>query len=309
MKRLLPSIIFAFAFHAIILSTDFNWLKLSPTLTSESKCITLMLSVNKRRALNAESVSQYMRQVLSEDSSFYNKIHAKQPKPILNEMLIQDPIRILNPASIKQTRQLIKAIPHPSQKIIREKVKPKKSLKALTRKMRRVKSVEITHTVPIDKRPSVLKAEKKDYSQSVSSSKPVSLPLSTSLPVTKKALGVANKPSEPLMTSVDTQVTDSEGISPESISIHTAMPLYKLNTPPKYPREARRMGCEGIVILKILVGENGRVCNFEIFQSSGYPILDKTAVSAVKMWLFEPGTKNGKKMKMWVKVPIRFKLN
>jgi protein TonB len=308
-KRLLLSVIFAFAVHAIILSTDFSWLKLSPTLTSESKCITIMLSANKRRALNAESVSQHMRQVLSEDSSLYNKIHAKQLKPILNEILIQDSTRILNPASIKQARQLIKAVPHPSQKIIKEKVKPKKSLKALTRKMRKVKPVEITHTVPIDKHLSVLKTEKKDYSQSASSSKPASLPLSTNLPVTRKALGVANRSSEPLTTSTDMQITDSEEISPESLSNHIATPLFKLNTPPKYPRKARRMGCEGIVILKVLVGENGRVSNFEIFQSSGYPILDKAAVSAVKMWLFEPGTKNGKKIKIWVKVPIRFKLN
>ena len=179
----------------------------------------------------------------------------------------------------------------------------------MTRKMRKIKPVEITHTVPIDKRPSILKTVKKDYSQSVSSSKPVSLPLSTNLPVTKKAFGVANRSSEPLTTSVDMQITDSEGISPESVSIHIATPLFKLNTQPKYPRKARRMGCEGIVILKILVGENGRVSNFEIFESSGYPILDKAAVSAVKMWLFEPGTKNGEKIKMWVKVLIRFKLN
>lgn len=264
-----------------------------------------MLSVNKRRALNAESVSQHMRQVFPEDSAFYNKTHAKQLKPILNEILLQDSTRILNPAFIKQTRQLKKAVPPPSQKLIKEKVKPKKSLKALTRKMRRVKPVEIAHTESIDKHPSALKTEKKDYDQSVSSSKPAILPLSTNLSVTKKALAAANRSSKPLTTSVDMQITDSEG----SVSIHIATPLFKLNAPPKYPRKARRMGCEGIVILKILVGEYGRVSNFEIFESSGYPILDKAAVSAVKMWLFEPGTKNGKNIKMWVKVPIRFKLN
>ena len=47
----------------------------------------------------------------------------------------------------------------------------------------------------------------------------------------------------------------------------------------------------------------------ESYLISWHPILDKAAVSAVNMWLFEPATKNGEKIKMWVKVPIRFKLN
>ena len=268
-----------------------------------------MLSANKGQMHDSESVSQHMRKVLSEGNSSYNKTQAKQLKPILNEVLIQDSTRILDPSLTNVAPQLEKVVPHPSQKLIKEQVKPKKSLKALTHKMRRIEPIEMAHTKSIDKRLSVLKTDEKDYSQSPSSKKQDSLPLLTNSPVTRKALGEASRSSEPLTTSVGTQLTDTEGISLESVSIRIATPLFKLNTPPKYPRKARRMGCEGIVILKILVGENGQVSNFEIFQSSGYPILDKAAVSAVKMWLFEPGTKNGEKIKMWVKVPIRFKLN
>jgi protein TonB len=45
-----------------------------------------------------------------------------------------------------------------------------------------------------------------------------------------------------------------------------------------------------------------------VLESSGYPILDRTALASVRKWLFEPGTEGGIKKKMWVKVPIRFDL-
>ena len=71
---------------------------------------------------------------------------------------------------------------------------------------------------------------------------------------------------------------------------------------------ARRMGYEGLVLLKVLVDVNGRVENLEVVSSSGYAVLDKAAIASVKKWMFEPGTEGGKKKKMWVKIPIRFEL-
>ena len=87
-----------------------------------------------------------------------------------------------------------------------------------------------------------------------------------------------------------------------------AIPMLKQNPPPVYPKSARRRGYQGSVILKVLVTENGRVEKVEIDKSCGYAILDRTAFSAVRDWQFKPGIKNGKKIKMWVKVPVRFKL-
>jgi protein TonB len=87
-----------------------------------------------------------------------------------------------------------------------------------------------------------------------------------------------------------------------------ATPLLKKNPPPAYPVSARRRGYQGLVLLKVLVGANGSVEKTEIDQSCGYDILDRTALTAVRTWRFEPGIKDGKKVRMWVKVPVRFKL-
>jgi protein TonB len=96
--------------------------------------------------------------------------------------------------------------------------------------------------------------------------------------------------------------------SAPAIALTMAKPLYRQNPAPPYPRKARRLGYEGIVILKVLVDENGRVDDCMVLESSGYPILDHTARASVKKWLFEPGTEGGIKKKMWVRVPIRFDL-
>ncbi|MDO9566129.1 MAG: energy transducer TonB [Candidatus Desulfaltia sp.] len=87
-----------------------------------------------------------------------------------------------------------------------------------------------------------------------------------------------------------------------------AIPLYRINPLPKYPRIARKRGYQGTVVLDVLVDRNGRVGDLRLFTSSGYSILDRKAIESVKVWLFEPGMKGDKKLDMWVRVPVRFQL-
>jgi protein TonB len=61
-------------------------------------------------------------------------------------------------------------------------------------------------------------------------------------------------------------------------------------------------------MLKVLIDENGRVDDLMVFKSSGHAVLDRAALSAVRKWLFEPGTEGGIKKKMWAKIPVRFDL-
>lgn len=90
--------------------------------------------------------------------------------------------------------------------------------------------------------------------------------------------------------------------------IREAKPLYRSNPSPKYPRIARIRGYQGNVLLDVLVNQNGKVNDLKIYKSSGYPILDRAAISSVKHWLFEPGMIGENKVNMWVRVPIRFEL-
>lgn len=85
-----------------------------------------------------------------------------------------------------------------------------------------------------------------------------------------------------------------------------AYPLYRENPPPGYPEIARQYGYEGIVLVQAEVLADGRVGRTVISKSSGYAILDQTAVSAVKAWKFEPAKKSGVPYKTWAELPIKF---
>jgi protein TonB len=95
---------------------------------------------------------------------------------------------------------------------------------------------------------------------------------------------------------------------PPAQIIREAIPVYRENPPPQYPRVARRRGYQGTVVLEVLVNREGSVGDLRVFQSSGYSILDKAAIRSVKGWLFEPGRRGDEKIEMWVNLPIRFQI-
>jgi periplasmic protein TonB len=87
-----------------------------------------------------------------------------------------------------------------------------------------------------------------------------------------------------------------------------AVPLYKENPRPRYPRIARHRGHTGTVMLMVFVNKTGEAEKLRIFESSGYDSLDHAAEKALAAWRFEPGTSNGVPTGMWVKIPITFEL-
>jgi protein TonB len=90
--------------------------------------------------------------------------------------------------------------------------------------------------------------------------------------------------------------------------LREATPLYRRNLFPEYPMIARKRGYQGTVVLEVLVSREGRVKDLSLSASSGYSVLDHAALTSVKTWLFDPGTRGGEKVDMWVKVPVRFQL-
>ena len=88
----------------------------------------------------------------------------------------------------------------------------------------------------------------------------------------------------------------------------TARPSYGFTPRPGYPAVAIRRGYEGSVLLNVRVLPNGEPEEVTIFKSSGYKVLDKAALKAVKKWKFVPAQRGFKAVSSWVKVPIEFRL-
>ncbi|MEJ2724142.1 MAG: energy transducer TonB [Deltaproteobacteria bacterium] len=105
-----------------------------------------------------------------------------------------------------------------------------------------------------------------------------------------------------------TAFTKGKDPGPISLPVTKAIPRYKTNPLPVYPRMARRRGYEGTVLMEVLVSREGRVQALRLLESSGHSVLDREAMAAVQGWVFEPGRRGAGRVEMWVKVPVRFKL-
>ena len=77
---------------------------------------------------------------------------------------------------------------------------------------------------------------------------------------------------------------------------------------PAYPKRAREMGWEGTVLLRVEVRTDGTVAEVKVEQTSGYTMLDQSAVVTARGWRFAPEMDGGFTMPTIVDVPVRFDL-
>src|SRR3989454_2148144 len=88
-----------------------------------------------------------------------------------------------------------------------------------------------------------------------------------------------------------------------------APPSYGYTPLPSYPAAAREQRVEGVVVLSILVGVDGRVVDVSVAASSGSRVLDNAAFSAVKKWTFVPARRGPRAVESVVEVPVKFALS
>jgi TonB family protein len=63
---------------------------------------------------------------------------------------------------------------------------------------------------------------------------------------------------------------------------------------------------DGVVLVQALVGKDGHVKDVRVVKH--IPMLDESAITAVKQWVFKPALSNNKPVAVWVAVPVRFSL-
>ncbi len=94
----------------------------------------------------------------------------------------------------------------------------------------------------------------------------------------------------------------------EKSPIGVVYPDFTVNKKPIYPRIARLKGYEGTVYLRIKINGEGKVIYSTVEKSSGYDILDRSALKASLKWKFKPALKNGVPVVTTILVPVVFKL-
>ena len=84
-------------------------------------------------------------------------------------------------------------------------------------------------------------------------------------------------------------------------------PSLKSQLKPVYPKLAKLAGIEGTVYLKLLISEKGNVEKVKVEQGVK-DMLDNAAIDAAKKASFSPAMLNNKAVKVWVILPVAFKL-
>jgi TonB family protein len=76
---------------------------------------------------------------------------------------------------------------------------------------------------------------------------------------------------------------------------------------PEYTEEARKAKYQGVCVLWLIVGPDGRPRDVRVARTLGMG-LDQKAVKAVQQWKFEPAMKNGQPVAVMLNVEVNFRL-
>lgn len=129
----------------------------------------------------------------------------------------------------------------------------------------------------------------------------------TPRPATKSA------PAAQAATSPDTgnaAVTQQATATPAESIVWEGKPRYRL--PPKpavYPARAIELGQQGEVLVRVRLDPDGSAAEIRLWRGSGFDLLDRAALAAVRGWHFLPATRGGHAVAAWVEIPIRFHLH
>jgi periplasmic protein TonB len=98
----------------------------------------------------------------------------------------------------------------------------------------------------------------------------------------------------------------SASSTPVLIPERTALARVVDRVEPEYPDAAKTHHVQGIVVLDILVGGDGRVQRLSVVR--GYPVLAAAATDALRQWRFQPMIRNGRPASFETNITLPFAL-
>ena len=90
---------------------------------------------------------------------------------------------------------------------------------------------------------------------------------------------------------------------------HGPVSLAATHTIPPYPPLEARLGAEGTVLLRLIIGPNGAVSDAQVVRSSGAEGLDRAArLWVIAHWRYQPAIRDGAAVPSAVDVAVKFNL-
>ncbi|MFD1033851.1 energy transducer TonB [Sphingomonas hankookensis] len=113
-------------------------------------------------------------------------------------------------------------------------------------------------------------------------------------------------PPAPSATGTGSPVTVA---TPLPVLVNASIdPRYRADFQPDYPAFERNQARDGIVVVRVLVGANGRVAAVEQVSATSDAFFDATKRRALSKWRFRPATRDGVAVESWREMTVRFNM-
>lgn len=102
--------------------------------------------------------------------------------------------------------------------------------------------------------------------------------------------------------------TPRPALEPAKVELPSSNASYLQNPTPVYPAISKRLGEQGRVLVRVLIGADGSPRQAELKRGSGYERLDRAALDYVMKCRYVPGKVAGVPQAMWYEAPVNFVL-
>nr|WP_231402567.1 energy transducer TonB [Caenimonas aquaedulcis] len=139
---------------------------------------------------------------------------------------------------------------------------------------------------------------------------PAPAPLPAAIPDSRPAPNAATGTSQPVPAPAPVAAAPAEPApaAPARYEPPSSQADYLNNPKPAYPPLSKRLGEQGVVMVRVYIGADGVPQKAEVAKSSGFDRLDQAGINTVMTWRFVPGKRGGVAEAGWWQVPINFVL-
>jgi protein TonB len=129
------------------------------------------------------------------------------------------------------------------------------------------------------------------------------------IPTTTGVTATSTEPPPILGTGGTGMGTIIEPIHVPTLTGAMRDPKYANVFQPTYPAGERRAGNEGRVVVRVLIGTDGRVKQVEKISAASDAFFDVTERQALSKWRFKPATRDGVPQESWQIMSVSFRLD
>lgn len=172
-----------------------------------------------------------------------------------------------------------------------------------------IKDILIMEPIPIEPDPAPLPLPPAPKTDVVART-PIDTPTQI-VPVTPDPVRTVSLPPAPPLDSFGSGagiLIDIPPIAPPVLTDAEVDGRFARDFQPPYPAGKQRLGEEGLVVVRVLIGADGHVKRVEPVNAADEAFFAATERQALRRWRFRPATRDGVAIESWRTMTVRFEM-